>query len=140
MRTLIILISLIGLSLTVKSQVHWLINQDSIPNCSMMQSGKFVYQVTGCNNAPGYYFIIDNGIETEYVENGKYYVKSKLDFTSPCEYIITIQEITIPNFHLKVGDKYTVEIVETATIDNLVKIKTLLDGEYNYFVFEKIEK
>ena len=80
MKKLAILILFIGLSLSSKSQVHWLINQDSIPNCKMIQSGKFINQVTGSENLDGYYAVFENGFETEFVENGKYYIKSKIGF------------------------------------------------------------
>lgn len=139
MKKLTILFVFIGLSLCSKSQVHWLINQDSVPNCKMIQLGKFVNQVTDSENRTGYYAVFENGFETEFVDNGKYYVKSKLDFKTPCEYTVTVVEVTIPNYAVKIGSTYNIEIVTTATIDKLIELKVKGDNDWQYFVLEKVE-
>ena len=62
-----------------------------------------------------------------------------MDFKTPCEYSVTIVEVTIPNYDVKIGTTYNIEIVNTATIDKLIELRTKVDSEWKYFVLEKVE-
>ena len=139
-RLLIAILMLICVN-DASSQIHWLINQDSIPNCEIIKSGKFINKQTNCDATPDYYIIYSDGYVTDYVSGGQYYIKSKITYESSCKWESEIVEITIPDYNLKPGHKIITEVIETATIDNLVKIKVQNKGEAeeHIFVLEKVE-
>jgi hypothetical protein len=47
--------------------------------------------------------IIKNNKHIEYYENGKYFIKSDLEWISDCEYNATLTEATLPDFPFKPG-------------------------------------
>ncbi|MES2430759.1 MAG: hypothetical protein V4556_07455 [Bacteroidota bacterium] len=55
------------------------------------------------------YIIIDNNSNIEYSSSGKYYIKSKLNWLNDCEYNMTMEEITLPNFPFQAGDSMNVK-------------------------------
>lgn len=52
----------------------------------------------------GGYVTINDSIHTEYIEDGKYYIKSKLEWINKCEYNATVTESTWPKFNLPIGE------------------------------------
>jgi hypothetical protein len=74
--------------------------------CKIMHSGTFTYG----DAAFGIKVVIKGVNHIEYHENGKYIIKSKLNWLSDCEYDMTMTEITIPGFPYKVGDVMNVKI------------------------------
>lgn len=46
----------------------------------------------------------------EYHDNGKYIIKSKLDWVSDCEYNMTMTKITIPDFPYAIGEVMNVKV------------------------------
>lgn len=139
MKTILLLFGFLSFTISANSQIHWLINQDTTIHCEIIQTGKFINKITDSESTLGYYVIIKDGYATEYVENGKYFVKSKIKFENPCKYESTIVENTIPNYNVKIGDKIYTEIIETALADKLIKIKSKMSGDWQTFVWEKIE-
>lgn len=140
MKKVIVLIILLS-SLSTFSQnveIHYLINKDSIPNCSMIRSGKFLNEETNTRTTPGYSIEIRNGEVMELVNDGEFYMKSKIEFTSDCEYTLTVIESTMPNDN-SLGTKVYVEILATSTIDKLIKIRTKYTDSH-IFVLRKIEE
>ena len=121
------------------SQVHWLVNQDEVADCNLMAKGKFINKVNETESIEGYYLKFENDIVTEFVENGKYFVKSKIEFTTKCSYTLTVLENTIPNFDVPVGTKIYTEILETASVDKLVKIRSKMNSDWQIYVLQKIE-
>ena len=80
----------------------------NLPDCDVLKNGTFKYLDVEDTSA----YIVINGTEhTEYHNNGKYYIKSKLRWTNDCEFIMTMTEITIPDFTLHPGDKMKVEVI-----------------------------
>ena len=60
-------------SLSLYSQndiVHYLINEDSIANCSMIKSGKFLNEETNTRTTPGYSIEIRDNEVMELVNDG----------------------------------------------------------------------
>ncbi len=55
------------------------------------------------------YVVININKHVEYLENGKYYIKSDLDWINECEYNATMTEITLPNFPFKAGEVMNVK-------------------------------
>lgn len=117
--------------------VHWLVNKDSVANCSMIKSGKFLNEETCDKFTPGYSIEIRGNTVIELVEDGKFYMKSKIEFTSDCTYELTVLESTIPDDN-SVGSKVYVEIIGTAKVDNLIMIKAKFVQEQT-FVLKKVE-
>ena len=117
--------------------IHWLANQDSITDCSMIKSGKFLNEESCDKITPGYSIEIRGNMVTELVNDGEFYMKSKIDFTSDCAYELTILESTIPGDNI-IGSKVYVEVIGTSKIDNLIMIKTLY-AEEQTFVLKKVK-
>jgi hypothetical protein len=120
--------------------IHWLVDKDSITDCDFIKSGKFVNKVTDCQVTEGYYIVYKDGFVTEYMDYEKFYVKSKINFISECEYNLTIVEVSKPDYFLKIGDVVNAVILETKIKDNLIKIKLSIKGQGGNFVLEKIEE
>jgi hypothetical protein len=139
---LIIIILSMGLSTYSQNGVHWLINQDSITDCSFIHSGIFVNQLAECSYTKEYYIHIEDSIKTEYIGTDEYYIKSKIEYLSECKQKSTILEINYPNSLMKVGDVFYTEVVETALCDNLIKLKVTLEDSVDdramIVVFQKV--
>ncbi|CAM4066628.1 hypothetical protein FLAN108750_08650 [Flavobacterium antarcticum] len=137
----IYLIALILFSFNAKSQenVHWLINKDSITDCSFIKSGKFVNEEIGGKITKGYSIEFRGENVIEKIENGKYYLRSKINYTSECSYEIKVLESNIPGYEVIIGQTFYTEILETAKIDKLIKIRSK-DEQWKTFVFRKVEE
>ena len=77
-------------------------------NCSILHNGTFKY---GDSRFTGVIKIKKNK-HTEHHNNGKYVIKSDLEWVNECEYNATITKVTVPNFPYKVGDKMNVKIIK----------------------------
>ncbi len=69
-------------------------------DCSFLKNCKII----NISIPNGGYVIINDSIHTEYVEDGKYYIKSKLEWVNDCEYNATITEYTWPKFNFPIGE------------------------------------
>lgn len=121
------------------AQQHWLMNADSIPNCDLIKTGKFINKITDSQSTPDYYLVYDDSTVTEYLNGGAYYVKSKITYESACKWKSEVVEVTIPDYDVQPGFIIHTEILTTSTVDNLIKIKVISAGEEYIFVLEKIE-
>lgn len=74
--------------------------------CSILRKGTFVYG----DSQDEIQVVIKGAKHTEYHNNKKYIIESKLDWVNDCEYNMTMVKITIPNFPYKVGDMMNVKI------------------------------
>ena len=136
----LLFILVLFMSLDLKAQDRVIPDKDDVPNCKLMSGGKYINMETDDRVTSGYHAIIKDGVEIEYVDDGKYYLKSTLDFKDKCSYKITIEECTIPGFVFQKGDIIYSEIVETSTKHNLIKIKSKPEnGPWVIVVFRKIE-
>ena len=120
-------------------QTHWLINADEVPNCMFIREGKFVNKELDDKITEGYYMIFRDNYLTEYINNGEYFIKSKLTFISDCEYVTEVIEVSIPNYDIDIGAKVNTRIVKTALIDNLIEVQSEFEGKKSNYVFEKIK-
>ncbi|MFM7017268.1 hypothetical protein [Flavobacterium sp.] len=75
----------------------------------------------------------------EKIEDGKYYLKSKITYTSECSYEIKVLETNIPGYESVIGQKFYTEILETAKIDKLIKIRSKGE-EWKTLVLRKVEE
>ena len=55
------------------------------------------------------YVVIDNTKHIEYLRDGKYFIKSDLEWVSDCEYNAKMTEITLPDFPFKPGEVMNVK-------------------------------
>lgn len=74
--------------------------QDKTIDCSMLKNIKLKY-VEGTDEND--YVEIKNNKHVEHLSNGKYYIKSDLEWVNDCEYNATMTEVTRPNFPFKPG-------------------------------------
>ncbi len=134
------LIVFIIFSFNAKAQedIHWLINQDSKTDCSFIKSGKFVNEESENKITEGYTIEFRGETIIEKVDYGKYFVKSKINYTSECSYEMKVLESNIPEYEDVIGKTFYAEILETAKSDNLIKIRSKGD-EWKVFVLKKIE-
>jgi hypothetical protein len=82
-------------------------DQAGKPDCSILKQGTFKYLDIEDTTA---YFNIDKGNHTEYHNNGKYHIKSKLKWLNDCQYEMKMIANTIPGFPYKPGDVMTVTV------------------------------
>jgi hypothetical protein len=134
------LITIFLLSLNIHSQenIHWLMNQDEKTDCSFIKSGKFVNEETGDEITKGYSIEFRGENVIEKVKDGKYYLKSKITYTSDCDYQIKVLETDIPGYESIIGQVFYTEILETAKVDKLIKIRSK-GKEWKTLVLRKIE-
>ena len=102
-------------------------------NCKIAHHGTFVYG----SGSTFVKVIITDKDHTEYHNNGKYYIKSKIKWINDCEFVVTFIDFTVPDFkytrddqmHVKVNQIINKEIFFTSTINKkswngkLIKIK-----------------
>jgi hypothetical protein len=122
-----------------QENIHWLVNKDRKTDCSFIKSGKFVNEETGDENTKGYSIEFRGEYVIEKIEDGKYYLKSKINFTSKCSYEIKVIETNIPGYESIIGQVFYTEILETAKIDKLVKIRSKGDV-WKTLVLKKVEE
>ena len=118
--------------------VHWIINKDLKTNCNFIKSGKFVNEETGDKITEGYSIEFRGNFVIEKMENGKYYLKSRIKYTSKCTYEICVLETNEPSYESLIGKKFYTEILETSKKDKLIKIRSKGE-EWKIIVLKKIE-
>jgi len=77
-------------------------------DCSFLKNSKML----NISIPNGGYVIINDSIHTEYVDDGKYYIKSKLEWINDCEYNATVTEFTWPGFNFPIGEILNSKIVK----------------------------
>lgn len=75
-------------------------------DCAILHEGKFKY-ATGKDKV---IVEIKGNDHKELHENGKYFIKSKIEWVNDCEYNMTMTEITVPNFPFGPGDVMNIKI------------------------------
>jgi hypothetical protein len=75
-------------------------------DCSILHKGTFIY-----GNPGNEIKVVIKGKEhIEYHNDGKYIIKSKLDWVNDCEYNMIMTKTTIPHFPYEAGDVMNVKI------------------------------
>jgi hypothetical protein len=77
-------------------------------DCSIMKQGTFAY---GRKNNK-VIVKIKEYTHTEFHNNGKYYMVSKINWIDDCSYTATLVENTVPTLPIKIGTKLTVHILK----------------------------
>ncbi len=130
---------LLPLNVGAQDNVHVLINQDKTADCNYIRSGKFVNEKTSDEITDGYSIEFRGEYVLEKIENGKYFLKSKITYTSDCSYKIKVIDTDNPSYKNQIGKTFYTEILETAKIDNLIVIRSK-GTKWKTFVLRKVEE
>ncbi|MFK7747891.1 MAG: hypothetical protein AB8B65_05855 [Kordia sp.] len=103
-------------------------------DCEILHEGTFIYG----DSEEVIKVVIDGENHTEYHNNGKYIIQSKLDWVNDCEYNMTMQKVTIPNFPYEVGDVMNIK-VDKIEGNNILYTATLKGQKWRSF-FVKVEE
>jgi hypothetical protein len=98
-------------------------SQTHEPDCKILRNGKFKY--LDVEDTSGY-IIIKDTLHVEYHNNNKYYIKSKLTWLSDCSYLMTMTDITIPNFPFHTGDIMEVDV--TKIEDGIIYYNSIINN------------
>ncbi|MFZ4928758.1 hypothetical protein [Chryseobacterium sp. Mn2064] len=107
---------------------------DNPVKCANLKEGKFLNP-----NYPEsiWYMTIKDNIQTEYLNNGKDFIKSTVVFLDDCNYKRIVMEKSDKNDPAQVGDVFNNKIV--ATQDNLLKVNTTFEGSQFDVVYVKVK-
>jgi len=128
-------LSLVLLASPVVGQEHLFLDFDSVPDCDILKDGTFL-NIDQSKTA--YYMVVKDGIQTEYVQDGKYYVKSRMEWLSTCSYRSVVIEVTIPGYNVIPGESATTEILQTLC-GEYVKYKAHMGKNEMISVYRKMD-
>jgi hypothetical protein len=77
-------------------------------DCAFLKNSKMM----NISMPNGGYVVFQDSIHMEYVDNGKYYIKSKLEWISDCEYNATVIKFTWPEFVFPIGEVLNCKVTE----------------------------
>jgi len=103
-------------------------------DCLILHKGTFTYG----NLQNEVKVVIKGKSHTEYHNDGKYIIKSKIDWVNDCEYNMTMTKVTIPNFPFEIGDIMNVKI-DSVKGKEIFYTSIVKDQSWNG-KFEKVEK
>lgn len=129
----ILVIIFIFCSSKVKSQEHFLL-PDSPPKCNLIKEGKFIKEG---GSAKKWNIVIKKDSQREYTNNGKDYIKYKIEYLDDCTYKTTVTGKSDGKNPVRIGDVITNKIIETD--HQFIKIQTLYFNKADEIVLEKIE-
>ena len=91
-------------------------------DCTVLKNNSFVYKLAKQD------VLVEFGENShaEYHQEGKYYIKSKVEWISDCEYNLIIEDVTLPNFPFKLGSRLHIKI--TKIKGNRVYYKSSMGG------------
>lgn len=127
-----------GILLLVASQVQSQQKDQKKPDnpakCSNIKEGKFLR-----SNYPEslWYMTIKDNIQTEYMNNGKDYIKSTLVFIDECNYKAIVLEKSDKNDPVQIGDVFSNKVI--ATRDNLLKVNMKVENSQFDVVYVKVK-
>ncbi|MEG0925316.1 MULTISPECIES: hypothetical protein [Chryseobacterium] len=118
----------------VKSQKTEQKTPDNPTKCSNIKEGKFVR-----SNYPEsiWYMTIKDNIQTEYLNNGKDYIKSTLVFVDDCNYKAIVMEKSDKTDPIQVGEVFNNKVV--ATQDDLLKVNIKIGNSEFNAVYVKVK-
>ena len=112
-------------------------NPDAETNCELIKNGAFLNREASGQTTRGYRIVFSGNYAIEYLDGGKYYVKSEITYINSCEYTSKVVEVTKPNFPIKIGDTFRTKIMETDTNSGLIKIQVVINGATNVIVLQR---
>ncbi|MGC5746855.1 hypothetical protein [Chryseobacterium sp. NFX27] len=119
----------------VKSQKTAFDKPDQPAKCKNIREGKFLRP----NYPEGiWYMTIKDNIQTEYLNNGKDFIKSTLVFVDDCNYKAIVLDMTANDNRIHIGDVFSNKIVETQ--DNALKVHTKVENSQYELIYIKAKK
>jgi len=106
----------------------------SAQDCTILKNNSFTYRAAKNN-------VLVEFKEKDYIEyhlDKKYYIKSKIEWVSDCEYYLIIEETTLPDFPFEKGAK--LHIVVTQVKGNRVHYKSSMEGRSWEGKMKKVRK
>lgn len=108
---------------------------DKPAKCKNIREGKFLRP----NYPEGiWYMTIKDNIQTEYLNNGKDFIKSTLVFVDDCNYKAIVLDMTANDNRIHIGDVFSNKIVETQ--DNVLKVHTKVENSQYELIYIKAKK
>lgn len=129
----IILILLLFFSAQVKSQEHFLL-PDTPPKCHLIKEGKFIKEGESAKN---WNIVIKKDSQREYTNNGKDYIRYKIEFLDGCTYKTTVVGKSDGKNPIRIGDFMTNTIIETD--HQYIKISSQYFNKTSEIILEKVE-
>lgn len=117
----------------VKSQGNTFIS-DEETKCTNMKEGKFLRVDTPVTE---WVMVIKDNVQTEYFNDGKDYVRSRLEFVDDCNYRSIVVAKSNEENPVKLGEVKINKIV--ATERNLIKILSECDHKTTELILDKVE-
>ncbi|NMR32887.1 hypothetical protein HIO71_01565 [Chryseobacterium aquaticum] len=99
-----------------------------------MKEGKFLREG---DSARKWYLVIKKDSQREYTNNGKDYIKYKIEFLDDCTYKATVTGKSDGKNAIRIGDIITNKIIETD--HQFIKISSQYFNKTDEIILEKIE-
>lgn len=119
----------------VKCQINNSFISDEVTKCENIKEGKFLQQGVPITR---WVMTVKDNVQTEYYNEGKDYVRSRLEFIDDCNYKVIVVAKSDEKNPAKLGQVAINKIV--ATERNLIKIMSECDHKTTEFVFDKVEE
>ncbi len=133
LNTLLIVFFCMGFS-KLKSQQNMFLTSDNPTNCQIIKAGKFLRVDMPIDK---WVMTVQDNIQTEYYNDGKDYVRSRLDFVDNCSYKVTIIGKSDENYPVKLGEVMVNRIIETDR--NFLKLTSEYNNKTSEFILSKVE-
>ena len=117
----------------LKAQEHFLL-PDEPAKCHLIKEGKFI---KAGESAKKWNIVIKKDSQREYTNNGKDYIKYKIEFIDNCTYKTTVTGRSGGKSSIRIGDVITNKIIETD--HQFIKISSQYFNKTDEIILEKIE-
>lgn len=129
----LLIIPFIFCTSNVIAQEHFLL-PDNPAKCHLMKEGKFIKEG---EPAKKWNIVIKKDAQREYTNNGKDYIKYKVEFIDNCTYKTTVTGKSDGKNPIRIGDVITNKIVETD--HQFIKISSQYFNKVEEIILEKVE-
>lgn len=118
----------------LKSQQNIFLTSDNPTKCQNIKAGKFLRVDMPIDK---WVMTVQDNIQTEYYNDGKDYVRSRMDFADDCSYKVTIIAKSDENYPVKLGEVMVNRILETDR--NFLKLTSEYNNKTSEFILSKVE-
>ncbi|MBK1896846.1 hypothetical protein [Chryseobacterium paridis] len=119
----------------VKSQQNMFLTSDNPAKCQNIKTGKFLRVDIPVDK---WVMVVQDNVQTEYYNDGKDYVKSRIDFVDDCSYKVTVIGKSDEKYPVKLGEVMVNRILETDR--NFIKLTSEYNTKISEFVLAKVEE
>ena len=107
----------------------------TVPNdCAELMSGRLNYIDA---DDPTAYILRNGNSQMEFFMNGRYYIKLKTKWTSPCHYRLTFKKTNYPDKRMKKPKVIEVDVVNVE--GDVITYKAIAEGQIFIGKFKKVE-